>query len=597
MLKVLFRRVILVVCALACCGCKPTPPRPSTAGLPVPASDNATAYRFDEVAAQAGIHYQWSIPGKRPLNILQTIGNGCAFLDYDNDGNLDILLIGPKLALYKGDGHGHFTDVTHATGLDKLHGNFLGCAVGDYDNDGYEDIYLSAYRGGVLLHNESNLTEGNLTEDHLTAGQSLANRTAASQATAPRKQTRVFRDVTQEAGIAAQPWGTSASFVDIDNDGRLDLLIGNYVVFGPHTNPQLCAFSGIMAACGPRYYKPEFAVLYHNQGNGRFRDVTRATGIVTGSGKTLGIACADYDGSGRQGVVFANDEMPGDLLENKNGHLQNIGPRAGVALDNDGHVHGGMGIDWGDYDNDGRLDLAVATFEHEPKNVYHNDGDGTFSDRSSVLGVAEKTMPYIAFGVKFIDADNDGWLDLIFANGHVEDDVADFDKTSTYRQPCVFLHNIHGTQFAVGAQPMGDAAVNSIVGRGLAIGDFDNDGKMDVLVVDSEGAPLLLHNVTHNANHWLMVRLSGTKSNRDGIGALVTVETAGRKLLRRCATDGSYLSASDRRVHFGLGDADAPVRVIVRWPSGQVDSFDRIAVDGIVTLREGATQPETARKP
>jgi hypothetical protein len=555
---------------------------------PAPASDDATAYRFTDVAAQAGLHYRWSIEGKRPLNILQTIGNGCAFLDYDNDGNLDILLVGPKLALYKGDGKGHFTDVTHETGLDLLKGNFLGCAVGDYDNDGYEDIYLSAYRGGVLLHNESGSGEGNPQISQMTQ---ISGRHQSGNAV------RQFRDVTREAGIAPQPWGTSASFVDIDNDGKLDLVIGNYVVFGPKVSPQLCQFGSHDAACGPKYYKPEFTVIYRNLGGGRFRELSHSAGVTLGSGKTLGVACADYDGSGRPSIALANDEMPGDLLQNSGGRLENIGPRAGIALDNDGHVHGGMGIDWGDYDNDGKLDIAVATFEHEPKNVYHNDGDGAFSDRATALGVTQQTMPYIAFGVKFVDADNDGWLDLIFANGHVEDNVGDFDKNATYRQPCVFLHNRQGAAFEVASQAISSGATNPIVGRGLAIGDFDNDGRMDVLVVDSEGAPLLLHNETRNANHWLMVRLTGTKSNRDGLGALVTVETGGRRLLRRCATDGSYLSASDRRIHFGLGDAGEPVRVTVHWPSGRTDTYDHIAADRIVELREGATQPATAMRP
>jgi hypothetical protein len=545
----------LALTLLLPCGCKPAKHVEAVADTRVHAvlAETSAPFPFEEVAAQAGLHYRWTIPGKRPLNILQTIGNGCAFLDYDNDGNLDILLVGPKLALYKGDGKGHFTDVSQETGVDRLHGDFLGCSVGDYDNDGYDDLYISGYRTGLLLHNEK--------------GQG-------------------FRDVTTQAGLKPQPWGTAASFVDLDNDGRLDLVIGNYVAFGPHTNPQLCNFNGIPSACGPRYYKPQFAVLYHNEGGGRFRDVTQESGVRQISGKTLGIACADYDGSGRQSIAVANDEMPGDLLRHVGRSLENVGASAGVALDSDGRVHAGMGIDWGDYDNDGRLDLAVATFTHEPKNLYHNEGDGTFVDRSTTLGIAEKTMPFVAFGVKFLDADNDGWLDLLFTNGHVQDNIAAVEKTTSYREPCVFLHNIGGTHFEEVTPAAGSALANPIVGRGLAVGDYDNDGKVDALIVDGEGPPLLLHNVTHNANHWLSVRLIGTRSNRDGLGALVTVESGGHKLLRRCATDGSYLSASDRRVHFGLGNAAGNVRVTVRWPSGRTESFGDIAIDRIVTLRE-----------
>jgi hypothetical protein len=521
---------------------------------PSPASPTAApAFELEDIAASAGLNYQWVVPGPRPLNILQTIGNGCAFLDYNNDGNLDILLVGPKVALYRGDGKGHFTDVSHETGIDTLHGQFLGCAVGDYDNDGYEDIYLTAYRGGALLHNEGG---------------------------------KRFKDVTRQAGIAPQPWGTSASFVDIDNDGKLDLVIGNYVIFGPHTNPQMCVYSGIQAACGPKFYRPLFPVNYHNDGGGHFTDVSRASGVSAGSGKTLGIACADYNGSGRQSIAYANDEMPGDLMSPDGRIYRNEGPAAGIAFDSDGHNHGGMGVDWGDYDNDGKLDLAVATFEHEAKSLYHNDGAG-FNDRSAQMGVMEYTIPYVAFGVKFVDIDNDGWLDLVFTNGHVDDNVNVFDKGQSYREPSVFLRNVAGTHFEKALPDTGAAATHPIVGRGLAIGDFDNDGRMDLLLVDSEGAPMLLHNVTRSANHWLTVSLVGVKSNRDGIGALVTVDTGTRRLLRRCATDGSYMSASDKRVHFGLGPTAGPVTVFVHWPSGHVDRISGIMADSSVTIQEG----------
>ncbi|HZT41161.1 MAG TPA: VCBS repeat-containing protein, partial [Chthonomonadaceae bacterium] len=446
---------------------------------------------FTDVTQAAGINYRWVIPGPRPLNILQTIGNGCALLDYNNDGNLDILLVGSKLALYQGDGHGHFTDVTHQTGLDTLSGHFLGCAVGDYDNDGFDDIYLTAYRGGVLLHNEAG---------------------------------KGFKDVTQEAGIKPQPWGTSAAFVDADNDGLLDLFIGNYAVFGPNTQPQLCRQNGFQTACGPRFYQPEKGVLYHNEGHGRFQDVTDRWKARTGHGKDLGVACADYAGKGRQSIALANDEVPGDLLDNQGHVFLNRGAESGIAYDANGIVHGGMGEDWGDYDNDGRPDLAVATFQNEPKNIYHNDGGGFFTDRSTMLGVAARTQPYVAFGIKWLDIDNDGWLDLVIANGHVQDNIHDIDKSTTYLQPVQLLRNNGGMAFEDVGAAAGPAFSAPILGRGLAIGDFDNDGRMDVLVVDSEGTPLLLHNETPNAGHWLLLTLEGTKSNRDGIGAMVTAE-------------------------------------------------------------------------
>ncbi|MCA1595671.1 MAG: CRTAC1 family protein [Chloroflexi bacterium] len=512
-----------------------------------------TSYLFRDVAAAAGVRYRWVIAGKRPLNILQTIGNGCAFLDYDNDGNLDVLVVGPKLALFHGDGHGHFSDVTHQTGLDKLTGHFLGCAVGDYDNDGFDDIYLSAYRGGVLLHNDGG---------------------------------HGFTDVTARSGIPPQAWGTSCSFADVDGDGRLDLYVAGYVAFGPGVKPQLCDYGGRMSACGPRFYLPQQGRLYHNEGNGRFRDVTKQWGAQRVQGKTLGVAFADYDGSGKQSLALANDEMPGDLLRSTARGFVDQGSRSGTIYDNAGNVHGGMGLDWGDYDNDGKLDLAVATFQDEAKCVYHDDGAGLFTERSADLGIADPARPLVAFGVKWLDYDNDGWLDLIFSNGHVQDNISAIDHTATYRQPLRLFHNEQAKSFEDVSRTAGPAFQQPIVGRGLAVGDFDNDGRIDVLVVDSEGAPLLLHNECRSAAHWVSFRLIGTRSNRDGIGAIVELDAGGRRLYRRCATDGSYLSASDRRVHFGLGCA-ATASAHIRWPSGIVTVLRSVPVDRVVTVREG----------
>ncbi len=522
-------------------------PAPQQAGPPI----------FVDVAESAGLHYRWQIAGKRPLNILQSIGNGCAFLDYDNDGFLDILLVGPKLALYKGDGKGHFTDVTAAVGLEKFSGHFLGCAVGDYDNDGYDDVYISGYRTGLLLHNEGG---------------------------------RRFRDATTEAGLKPQPWGSSASFADLDGDGRLDLYVCNYARFGPDTKPQLCDNHGIPSACGPRSYRPEYGVLYHNEGRGRFRDVTRAWHADKVSGYALGAAVADYDHSGQQSLAIANDQAPGDLLHRQGAALANVGQASGMAYSASGSVYGGMGIDWGDYDNDGKLDLVIATYQDQAKCVFHSEGR-TFTEQSARLGLAP-AIPYVTFGAKWLDFDNDGWLDLMLANGHVQDNVAEVNalwgglKTGSYREPTQLFHNLKGARFDDVSARLGGNASRPIVGRGLALGDFDNDGRVDALVADSEGAPLLLHNVSAPVGHWLLFKLIGTGSNRDGIGALLTVEAAGRTLLRRCATDGSYLSASDKRVHVGLGRATrATVRV--RWPDGKTQVYANIAADRIVTLREG----------
>ena len=537
------------------------PPPAAPTGTAALGSPSSVKSLLVDVAARAGLHYQWTIPGPRPLDILQTIGNGCAFLDYNNDGNLDVLLIGPKLALYKGDGHGHFTDVTHETCLDKLTGHFLGCAVGDYDNDGYDDVYVSGYRTGLLLHNEHG---------------------------------RGFKDVTRAAGLAAQPWGSSAAFGDIDNDGRLDLYVGDYAQFDPKVSHRTCLDHGVSTGCGPSSYPAEHGVLYHNDGQGRFHDATRDWGLQRSDGKTLGAAFADYDASGRPSLYLANDETPGDLYHNQGRKFEEVGRPSGTAYDGRFRTHAGMGIDWSDYDNDSRPDLFSDAFLGEPKSVFHNEGHGLFQDRSTSLLLASATLPYVAFGAKWLDFDNDGWDDLIIANGHVFDNIARAEKTASYREPTQLFRNDRGRLFQNLSSSAGPALLRPIVGRGLAVGDFDNDGRVDVLVVDAEGTPLLLHNESVPVGHWLSLKLVGTRSNRDGIGASVTVVAGGLTQTRTCHTDGSFLSASDVRVHVGLGQATSVPTLTVSWPSGQRDVFHHVQADQSLRLVEGGHEPVRA---
>ena len=526
---------------------------------------SALPIRFVDVADGAGLRYRWTIPGPHPLNILQTIGNGGAFLDYDNSGNLSILLVGTDhIALFKGDGHGHFTDVSRRTGLDQLRGHFLGVAVGDYDGDGYDDIYISGYRTGLLLHNEKG---------------------------------KRFRDVTKAAGLKPQPWGTSCAFAEtVPGSGRLDLFVCNYLAFGPDPQkyPQLCLIRGRMTACGPDRYGPAKDVFYRNVGHGHFTEVSRSSGMLSASGKGLGVACAPLDGSGRPFIAVANDEMPGDLLRpdvaSTHYKYKDIGAASGIAFDRNGNIHGGMGTDWGDYDNDGKMDLVVATYHAEPKCLYHNEGDAQFTEVSQDVGLARPTLTTVAFGVKFCDFDNDGWLDLMLADGHLSDNISLVDASTTYRQPTQLFRNDHGRLFTGLSDRAEPDLQRPIVGRGLAVGDFDNDGRMDALVVDSEGTPLLLHNESQNAWHWLSLTLIGTKSNRDGYGALVTVRTPGLTQTRLCHADGSYLSSSDKRVHVGLGAATQAQALTVRWPDGHMDAFHTILADRFYTLREGNRQ-------
>jgi len=540
-------------------GAAPVPSRPPAPGTSAPPGPPL----FSDVAGPAGLHYQWVVAGKRPLNILQTIGNGCAFLDYDNSGNLSVLLVGTdRIALFRGDGHGHFSDVSRAMGLDTLKGHFLGCAVGDYDGDGYDDVYVSGYRTGLLLHNEGG---------------------------------KRFRDVTREAGLKPQPWGTSAAWAEsVPGSGRLDLFVANYADFGldPKKYQQLCMSHGIETSCGPRYYKPIKGVLYRNLGGGRFADVSAGAGIAATNGRGLGVAWAPLEPGEAPSLAVSNDELAGDLLRPDSkaaAHYTNIGAQAGTAFDRDGKIHGGMGTDWGDYAEDGRLDLFVATFQGEAKSLYHNDRSGQFSDVSYRTGLALPTIPQVAFGCKLFDYDNDGHLDILLANGHVQDNIHAIDAGTTYRQPLQLFHNSGAKPpaFTDASASGGPAFAKPLVGRGLAVGDYDNDGREDVLVVDSEGTPLLLHNDCATPGHWLGVRLVGVRSNRDGIGALLTASFGGRKLLRLCHTDGSYLSASDKRVHFGLGAATTVDSLTVRWPSGLVQTVKSPPTDKYITVTEG----------
>ncbi|GAB4452988.1 MAG: hypothetical protein OHK0029_04880 [Armatimonadaceae bacterium] len=504
------------------------------------------------------MRYEWSVSGKRPLNILQTIGNGCAFLDYDQDGNLDILLVGRKLALFQGNGKGQFTEATHSTQLQNFTGHFLGCAVGDYNNDGFPDVYISGYREGLLLQNQNG---------------------------------KSFRDIASAAGLKPQPWGTSAGWSDLDGDGWLDLYVCNYAEFGPAVQPQLCKFKTkehgeVLSSCGPRYYSGIKGVAYRNNAGKKFDDVTGRWGMSTHSGRGLGVAFADPEGNGKVSVAIANDETPGDLFWNQGNEgtslFENVGETSGTARDRDGNLHGGMGIDWGDFNNDGRIDLFVATFRNEPKSLYRNDGGGLFTDVSYPAGIGRPALPYVSFGCKFLDADNDGWLDLLIANGHVQDNIKLIENTD-YPQNTLFLHNERGT-FRDASAESSIGNLPPIVGRGLAVGDYDNDGRVDALIVDSEGKPLLLHNETGQGGKWIGFRCRTGEKGRDALGAVVTVEAGGKKIVRQCQPGGSYMSSSDARVHFGLGGEVATVRVTVRWQNGEQETWENIPVGKYYTI-------------
>ncbi len=497
-------------------------------------------------ASESGLTYRWTIPGERPLDILQTIGNGSAFLDANGDGNLDVLLVGVPTALFLGDGKGKFTDASATMLPTGMPDHFLGCAVGDYDNDGFADIYLSAYDGGRLLRN-------------VQGGQ--------------------FQDVTERSGIPKQPWGTSCSFFDANGDGLLDLYVGNYVAFGPNST-RLCGDGTMSTSCGPRHYDPHKGGLYLQSPGGQFKEAT----LPETSGKVLGVAVAPPHADRPFQVAVANDEMPGDLLVATKKGWENHGDISGTAFDSTGGLHGGMGADWGDVNGDGMLDLVVMTYQNEDKCLYIAEPGGVFTERSQRMGLKE-TFPYVAFGCKFFDFDNNGTLDLLIANGHVQSNATEMASGVTYRQPLQLFQNQGDETFVQKTAALDSKAREPLVGRGLSVGDYDNDGRVDALVVNSEGAPLLLHNEVPDAGNWLSLRLEGKRSNRDGYGATVIVEADGRKFLRHCHSDGSYLSASDKRIHVGLGSADT-ARVTVQWSDGDKQVFESLSANRLHLLQE-----------
>jgi enediyne biosynthesis protein E4 len=536
------RYLLWLVAGIALCGCAHSP---------------TTVLRFNETAQMAGLDYRWTIEGKRPLTILQTIGNGCAFLDFNQDGNLDILLVGKELALFQGDGRGKFV---RSKNLPPLEGHFLGCAVGDINNDGYPDLCLTGFQEGRILRNYHGQT---------------------------------FSDVTAQWQFEKQHWGASAAFGDLDNDGFLDLYTTGYVRFRPGTNLDLCPVHNtegktIQASCPPTIYPPSQGILYRNETGTYFTNITATWGANQHTGNGLGVAFADYDGSGWSSFAIANDMMESNLFQNAGGTmLENVGPTSGIAYNGDGKAYAGMGLDWGDYDNDGKLDLLMTAFENQSKPLYHNEGGGIFTDRSASAGLAIPLMPDMPFGCKFADFDNDGNLDIVYANGHVQDQIAEVNPQQSYKQR-VRLFQGNGTgQFMDAGKASRIASLPSIVGRGLATGDYDNDGRIDLLIVDSEGVPLLLHNETPVNHYWLGLRLKGTRSNRDGYGAQVTVEVGSKKIVRHCHADGSFLSSSDHRVHFGLGENNKVEAVTIRWPNGLTETFPIPGIDCYITLTEG----------
>lgn len=553
-----FSWLALCLAALAA-GCHDGPRAPAPHGEALASPEGSI--RFEQLAEASGIDFRLTQGDPSLLNLLQVSAGGAGLLDYDGDGDLDVLLLGlSRCALYANDGRGHFRDVTAQSGLSTA-GAWMGCATGDFDNDGRTDLFVSGYRCARLYRNRGGR----------------------------------FEDVTRASGIRQDRWFTSAGFADVDKDGDLDVYVGAYVQFGPDEEQQCPlgvdpAGQVISGPCGPERYRPQVGTLYLNLGNGRFRDVTRASGLSLAAGKTLGVAFADFDQDGKTDLYLANDRMRCDLFRNQGfsggvPRFSNVGVASGTAYSRDGHAQSGMGTDWGDADNDGRLDLFVATFQDESKCLYVNQGRGQFVDSSLAAGLAPAD-PYVTFGARLVDLDNDGSLDLVVANGHVFAPIGRVDRRLSYPQPLQVFRNRGDGTFDDVSGTAGPVFQVPIVGRAVASGDLDNDGRTDVVAVDLLHGAVVLKNETATPNHWLRVRLRGTKSNRDGIGALVRVRAGGREQVRQVTTCSSYLSASDPRLLFGLGPAETIDRVSVRWPSGRVSTLSAVKADREITIVE-----------
>lgn len=531
----------------------------------------AAPYRFDDITSAAGIQFHLTCGSANKEYIMDSLCGGVAVLDFDGDGWMDLFLLNgstldaersgqrPASKLYRNNRKGGFEDVTAKSGIVPA-GWGMGVAVGDYDNDGDSDLYLTYLKGGALCRNNGDGT---------------------------------FTDVTAAAGVGNQDrWGTSAAFGDYDHDGFLDLYIANYVDLDLANLPafgsgSFCQYRGIAVSCGPRGLKGSRDRLYRNQGDGTFRDVSEALKIDPEGYYGLGVIWADANGDGCLDLYVADDSSPSLFYRGDcKGGLVESGVTAGIAYSDDGREQAGMGVDFGDYDRDGRLDLVKTNFSDDTNNLYRNQGNGEFQDMAGPAGFGPVSIPFLGFGVRFFDFDNDGWKDVFIANGHVNPQVDAHSFGVSYAQRALLFHNLGGGRFEEVGLRAGAALKTARVSRGAAIADFDNDGRLDVVVTNLDASPALLHNAGR-AGNWLRIRTVGKKSNRDGYGARVTVSAGDVTQTDETRAGSSYVSSSDPRLHFGLGKAARVDRIAVRWPSGAEDTVLNVSANQEIVIEEG----------
>lgn len=528
----------------------------------------ASSVEFIDITGAAGI--KWGIrtlaPGTRYL--IETMGGGGGFIDYNGDGLLDVYLVcysqtpqaDPQArlmdVLYRNNGDGTFTDVTERAGISNSMVG-MGLAVGDINNDGWPDIYITGYGASKL---------------YLNTGKGS------------------FADVTTRAGVFNKQWGTSAAFFDYDNDGYLDLFVCNYLSFDPDGKVACDFFEG-RPYCYLNRFKGSASVLFRNNHDGTFTDVSEKAGIGPHIGKGLGVIAFDYDNDGKLDIFEANDGVPNFLFHNNgDGTFSEVALEADCALDPNGTVRGGMGVDAEDLDGDGYQDIFVTNFSQQTNAFWHNNGNGTFDETTNELGLGKVSYVMSGFGTRFLDYNNDGLVDLFVLNGHPFEPINKVFAETTYAEP-PFLFENTGKGFREVAGQHGAALKRSFLGRGLAIGDIDNDGDSDLLLLNAGEPPLLLRNDRGNANHWLGVKLVGKKSNRDGVGARVTINVKSGQRTRQLLGGTSYCTASDQRLLFGLGKIDKIDAVTVRWPSGQVTNLRDVVSNRYVTINEDGSAP------
>jgi hypothetical protein len=546
---------------LAQCACVTSAALALAAALP-PAVP-ATSVRFTDVTAQSGIRFHHNA-GKAGRKFLpETMGPGLALLDYNNDGKLDIFFVNgrdwhPKsrktiCALYRNNGNGTFTDVTAGSGLDvSLYG--MGASVADYDNDGRTDLYITALDGDRLFHNEGN---------------------------------GKFRDVTKQAGIDNALFGTSSAWVDYDHDGKADLFVANYVQWS-EKGDLWCSLDGATKSyCTPEAYHGVSSKLYRNLGNGRFEEVSQRAGVADATSKSLGITVLDYNNDGWQDIFVANDTQPNKLYRNnKNGTFTDVALSAGVAFGEDGVARGAMGADAADYDRSGRVALLVGNFSNQMLALYHNEGNGIFVDEAPRSELGRSSLLSLTFGAFFFDYDLDGLPDIFCANGHIDEEIGRVQPKIQYKQPPLLFHNEGGGKFSNASAGVGQDLVRPIVARGAVYGDLDGDGDLDLVIATNNGPAYVFRNDGGNHNHWITIRTIGSKSNRDGLGAMITVRSASGAQTRMVHSGSSYCSQSQLALTFGLRQDARVDSIEVKWPSGITQKLDAQPVNRVLTVTE-----------